>query len=505
MSHRFSAPIFICVLFLLTSCGGGGAGTDSVMLSDDANLPGIVGDIPEPEFRGELPIGRSLVADISEVIGTENYEYTHLDKVSRDGSNILVAASTYEMPDGNGGTSVESGFIRIDTDTGTAESVVSGIHPYTLIYFDENNNAVGATSLGCTMAPTFYAPNEVIIDFNSLMPEGFCIGRTILSDDGSVAMFFAQDLRPLENGEFPINKFFTYHFDSALLVELPDFTISVDGVLLEPDYEPIRFFGGGPSLSNDGAYALTGQWWGLYQQDERDELIRAGSVLWNTRTNQWQTRGLIVGNLDWCNTGFDECISPFARILSANGEVLYSQIPNGDRLLSDQYGFVYESAMVRSLSGSMVETPIPGLENLHLGFDVNRDGSLLAFYATERSGQLADGLSLYSHTSADFVSIDSAFSSCSQASDEAGGLSCDDQTFNEQFNTFFTADGANLLLASFSSASTRDQYILDIEDGGLYRLPSEIGGGIFGAVSGDASVFVAEVEDSESSFSILHR
>ena len=454
---------------------------------------------------GELPIDHELRIDISQMLQEADYGNSHLDAVARDGSNILISAQSNSVQTVDNLSSRKSGYIRVDTESGDAQWLFTEVDVSNFVLFDENNNAIVVGSIGCLDVDYIDVANESPVNLNSLISDDRCLGRSLLSDDGSVLVFETYNREFIVDGMINDDtKYFAYNLTSSLMQEFPDISITSGELTLKPTIPLFSNLFFRPFLSFNGNYVIIKQRWGL-----NDEIVEPtdviGSVLWNTQTNQWQTRGLFTANRDSCNFDLSTCSRPFQYLLSADGNVQYSQIPNGEVFASDIFDVPRGSTMVRSLSSDSNEIPIVGLVNA-LNFAVNRDGRLLSFYATEAIGDLPAGLTIYDNNSGEYNSVESAFLTCARQISEANESNCEGIPAYAPLNTFFSADSSHLLLGSFQfpPSSSKTEYTLDLESGDLYSLPS--GFVAFPRmVNGDSTVFSAPSQDSENVYVIARR
>ena len=474
------------------------------MDTSGSNLVELPAKLSAIEFKGELPFDHELRIDISQMLQEADYGNSYLDGVARDGSNILISAESNSVQTVDNLSTRKRGYIRVDTESGEAQWVFTGINASNFILFDENNNAIVVGSVGCLDIDYIDVANESPINFNGLIPDDRCLGRSLLSDDGSVLVFETANREFIVDGIINQDtKYFAYNLISSLIQEFPDTSIASGELTLEPTIPLFSNPGIRPFLSYNGNYVISKQRWGLDDESVNStDLI--GSILWNTQTNQWQTRGLFTGDRDSCDFDLSTCSRPFQYLLSADGNVQYSQIPNGDVFGSDRFDSIRGSTMVRSLSSDSNEIPIVGLVNA-LPFAVNRDGRLLSFYAAEVIGDLPVGLTIYDNNSGEYNSVEPALPTCASQSSEANESNCEGIPANGSWNTFFSADSSHLLIGSSVFPSTSEaEYTLELESGDLYSLPSR-----FSAfprmVNGDSTVFSAPSQDSEHVYLIARR
>ncbi len=502
MIQRYVTSHLLTLLLLVSGCGGSTPSEDSSQrgpVAPDPILSGSPVNLAGLEFQGELPLEREQVVDISQMLQDADYGSPVLERVARDGSTLLISSTSKSVQTVDNVSSTQRGYIRIDTQSGDAEWVLTDVGIDTLIHFDENNNAVVAAPVGCSETSFIDVSGESPINFNSLIPNERCISGSILSDNGDVLVYRTFNRDFLINGRLIFDyKHFAYNLTSSSTVEYPATSVFFEGQLLEPTQPLISPLGLFPQLSNDGIYVSSSQCWQPAEYDS-DSPSLIGSVIWNTQTNQWQTRGLAPGDRVGCDTDYPNYSQPFQYALSADGTVQYSQIPQDEVIDSTGFGSFYGSTMVRSLSTDANEGPIVGAKNA-AGFAVNRDGSLLAFYATETSGDLATGLTLYDNNSGEYFSIDSAVPACSPNNSGGDDIHCD-----RVWNTYFSADSAYLLLANqvFPSDATTE-YMLDLGAAALYAVPARFS--VFqGRVSGDGTVFAVTSSGSDNAFLIGRR
>lgn len=489
----------VAFALLVSSCGGASQSAEPSQLGNDISNPLA----PNPStissnvtFRGQLPLGDEISVDISQMLAEENYGNPLLEGVARDGSNLLVKAeSNYTDSTGNR----KHGYLRIDTTTGNASWLHTNINPSTGILFDENNMAILVASVNCLDLTLIDHTNDSPINFNNLIPTDRCLARFVLSRNGNVVVYQTVNREPLVDGMLNYeDKIFAYHLNSASLSQYPDTSIVIEGDTVTPDI-PMFSNRSYPLLSNDGIHVFARQWWGL-NADVNTGLNRIGIVVWNTLANTWTTRALAHGDKTWCRNGLDRCTQPFNYAVSADGRVLYAQIPNGEIVDSNKYGYYDGSTVSRSQKDSINDKEINGLVNV-LSLNSSHDGQLLSFYANELSNDLTEGLNLYNNSTEELIPIEPAISSCSN---EVNEFDCDANAINGTRNTYFSEDSSHLFITAPVFPTHSAEYTLDLLSGSLYLLPSKFSA-FQGMVSEDASVFVTQSTESENIFYIAKR
>lgn len=497
----------VALLLFVSGCSGSSPSNDADQQAENNPASSLLDSteiLANLAFQGELPISSELTIDLSQMLQDADYSNPDLLSMSRDGSTILIRAQSNSVQVNSSGTSTyKDGYIRVDTESGEASWVLTEVGSTTVIHFDENNNAVMASSVGCMEVGFIDVANEAPTNFSSIIPADRCLEGAELSDDGNVVVFESFNKEFIVNDRFDFDtRFFAYTFSSSLLSELPNTSIVSEGNVLDPTAPLVVGSFPLPVVSNDGTHVLIKQWWGAID-DNIDSPNLIGSVVWNTLSNEWQTRGLAAGNREWCANNFDDCTQPFQYLLSADGSVQYSEIPNGETIDSNTYGYFYGSTVVRSLSTDASEIPI-GLKNV-VSLNVNQDGRFLSFYATEESGDLPTGLTLYDNNSGDFIPIDSILPQCVAESTSPNEPYCDNMPPNRMWSNYFSADGSQLLLTGIIFPfSTTTEFLLDLRDAALYTIPSKYTV-FYDMVSGDGSVFAAPSLESENIFFIGKR
>lgn len=497
MSQRFTASAFIVLSGLFSGCGSSSPSSNTSPLDDDNTNPSS----PEASliassvvFAGILPIANELDVDIAQMLEEADYGNPFLESVSNDGSNFLVSVES------NTSTSNRA-YIRIDTETGIASWVLTDVSTFTGIIFDGSNRAIVAASPACADINFIDVANDAPIIFNDLIPNDRCLGKFVPSKNGNVLIYETWNREPVVNGIANYDhQFFSYNLNTAQGNQYPDTSIVSGGIKLEPAIPLLSGSRSFPAISIDGSQVSSKQWWGLYEPDS-GELDKIGSVIWNTQTNEWKTVGLANGDRTWCRNDLNDCAQPFNYFLSANGQVTYSQIPNGAIVDSDKYGYYDGSVISRSEFNASNEVQINTLENVVIT-SVNNDGQLLAFYASEASGDLTQGLNVYDNTTGNIIPIESAIADCTSERIANGETRCDDAVVNNIRNAYFSDDGSHLFIAASGFPSTLTaELTLNLESGSLYLLPFKLTA-FQEKVNADATVFVAPSIESDTIFHI---
>ena len=500
MHPRFTPSALIALSVLLTSCGGSSPSSINSPLDDDSTNP-VSPEVSQVAstivYKGMLPIAEELDVDIAQMLEEADYGNPFLESVFRDGSNFLVSVQS------NTSTSNRA-YIRIDTGTGIASWVLTDVSVFTAIFFDESNKAFSAGSSACSDINFTDVANDAPIIFNDLIPTDRCLGNFVHSKNGNVVIYDTWNREPVVNGIVNYdNQFFAYHLNTAQVNQYPDTSIISGGIRLQPAIPLFSGFRSFPLISYDGTQVHSKQWWGLneFESDDQDKI---GGVIWNTQTNEWKTVGLANGDRTWCGNDLTNCVQPFNYLPSANGQVTYSQIPNGVIVDSDKYGYYHGSVISRSELNTSNEVQVNRLENVVIT-SVNHDGQLLAFHASEASDDLTHGLNVYDHSTDNIIPIESAIADCTSQRIAIGERRCDDTIVNNIRNVYFSDDGSHLLIAASGFPSTlAAELSLNLETGSMYLLPFKLTA-FQQTVNADATVFVAPSIESNTIFHIAKR
>ncbi len=121
-----------------------------------------------------------------------------------------------------------------------------------------------------------------------------------------------------------------------------------------------------------------------------------GAVLWNTTTDDWQTRGL-TDDLRGCTpTEKVSCEPPKSYAMSNVGSTLYAEFPNEELYAPGNGSPFMEIETLVEKTNFTADSPVvlPDVKKNAASLVVNNDGSLLLFYAGKASGTVPEGFSL---------------------------------------------------------------------------------------------------------------
>ncbi len=481
--------------------------------NDPASLPAEDDDEPieplvvlqTPDYRGEMTFASTLQIDLDPMITEAGLKRVDSYQISRDGSTIRADV----LNDDNDVTSIA----LVDTLTGEASWLITDIGKDTRLLFDAENSPVAVVGIACATVSYTAVFNDSLADLSTLSPANRCIYKdTDQSADGNVVLFNTYD--PLDLTQYGTPASTTLHaytLNSANLVDYPDTSLDIDGVVLSPRLSGVNFQG--YEFSDDGQLLFSQQWW--EGTDADGNMVRqVGATLWNTVTGEWLVRGQRPDLRECTITDKVNCLPPYSYTLSAEGNRQYSEVPVGERLENRPPWENVASSVELFLTDSTIELPIEGTGNVQ-SMITNSDGDQLVFFAGSYDESVTAGYTLYQRSSDKLMSLNRALNAC-PLKDENG---TDVDESGCQYTSVpgaitskaehYTADGQHVLfryISRFSAESEQavDQFLLDVEDAAMYSLP-EYFGERSDWINGDASVLMGVGGFSESSLLIGRR
>ncbi|MGQ7842880.1 hypothetical protein ACUNV4_00280 [Granulosicoccus sp. 3-233] len=454
---------------------------------DDPIEPPVVLQIPE--YSGELTFASTLQVDLDSMISEAGLNRVDGYQVSRDGSNIRADVLDED--------SEIAAIALIDTVSGEASWLLTDIGKNTQVVFDADNSPVAVIGLSCATVSYNATFSDSLFDLSPLSPTGRCIYKgTEQSADGNVVLFNTYDPQDLSQYDTPNSTtLHAYTLDSANLVDYPDTSIEVDGVVLSPRLSGISYQG--YELSDDGQLLFSQQWWEGTDADG-GTLRQVGATLWNTRTNEWWVRGLAEDSRGCTITDKVNCLPPYSYTLSADGTRQYSEIPVGERFSDRPPWENFDSSVELAMTGLTIAFPLQDINNVQSMITNDNGDQLVLFSGSYGSSEATGGYYLYQRSSDSLLSLNRALRACSLTDGDGNELdesTCEYTSVPGAITSeaeYYTADGQHVLFRSISRFTDDriqavDNFLLDVEDAAMYSLP-EYYGERSAWISGDGSV-----------------
>lgn len=496
MPHVIAVSVIVLSTLLVASCGG--ERSTALTFSDGENpvqRPGNGTGNPQyeaqtPEYKGDLEFSSTRTVDLSALLDGSELHSAHAAIMAHDGLTVLV-----RMQDEKGHAQA---FIIIDTNTGEANWLFREISDDTRIVFDANNRPVAALAIRCGSVSYRAEQDITLFDMTNVIPAQRCLSsEQQVSADGNVVLLGSYDAESTNSSSNEITQFHAYSINTASLIDYPDTRLSIDGVTLSARWPDSLFTDS--YFSDDGQWLLTRQWWeGIDRSGGTRRQV--GSVLWDTSSGQWQTRGLMADQRHCIATQKLSCKPPYRYVMSSDGMTQYVQTPTSERI-NPGSGPVVEFATTTFKTGSsqVGVSRVVGLDNV-ASLTVDSSGEQLAFFVQDDTERVQEGYRLFDGSSGQSVSLNRSLSLCPSSAEndnKQDDTSCVHQTVPRSIASnaiSFSADGSRLLLKAIARLTDSQQrllhdFLLDIDDGNVYTIPAPFSAEPQG-MSGDGSVML---------------